>query len=167
MAVEAISHYQIYGAHGHRLAGHIAMAARAAYFGANVGRVIEFNVRRGIICIDTLPGNFFTAGEVPRNFFDFGVVCSNYLMTGHTKLNARNTRDGALLDAGMAVSALYALSKMHVMREGDWLDGFNPPAEKILDRIGDAAMSRGIDRWALRRGLGWLATRRRPGEQNH
>lgn len=106
MASEAIAHGQINGPNRYGLLGHVPMATGASDTRADMRRVIELYMGRGAKPVDAPPGNLFTPLEVARHLLDFGTVHSNYPVTRHTKLNARDPGIRALIHPRVAVRAL-------------------------------------------------------------
>jgi hypothetical protein len=143
VAAKAVPHVQINCPHCRRLLQHIAMAIRARHARAYVRRVIEPDVGRGVVVVNPHPGNVFAARLIGRHLLDFGPVLGNHQMTTHAELHARDRRIGTLIHAGVAGLTLQSSSEMHLVREGNWLDGLGGVAiQKIAYRRSHASVSR-------------------------
>ena len=77
VAGEAITHIEVHRANRGGLLGHIAVAAGTCDVSANVRRMIEFNVSRGVVVIDPHPGDILASGLVSRELLDLRPVDSD------------------------------------------------------------------------------------------
>jgi hypothetical protein len=106
MAAKAITHVQIHRAHGCALLLQITVAARARDPSANMRRMIEPDVGRKTVVVDSDPGKIFAAGLIGGHFPDFRPVFCNYQMTTHAEFHAGNSGVGSLIHSGVADFAL-------------------------------------------------------------
>jgi len=149
---KAKAHIQIHGADRGRLLQQVTVAVRTGNAGANVRRVIELNVSRRAVVVNTHPGDVFAARLVLRHFLDFRAVFSDHQVTTHAELNAGNGGIRALIYASVAKLALQSTSEMHFVRKRDWLSGLRGmPTHEIADGLSNAAMRRSKDRLRLLR----------------
>ena len=143
---QAKAHIQIHGAHRRSLLQQVTVAVRTGDAGANVRGVIELNVSRRAVVVNTHPGDIFTARLVGGHFLDFRAVFSDHQVTTHAEFHAGNGRIRALIHASVAKLALQSAGEMHFVRESDWLSGLGRmPAHEIADGLSNAAMRRSED----------------------
>src|SRR5947209_3752175 len=158
MTIDAKAHAQIDNALGDRLPADVAVTGRALDAGADVGRVVEADVRLVRVAVHTLPRDVHTLALELGDLLDDGPVGGDRRVADQARLHARKTGDGTFGHALMTVlGARESLRDVHVVRKRDRLHGFRPHAEKVLDRRACRA-TRGCEH---RRRLGLAAWRRR------
>ena len=106
VAAQAIAHIQIYGTYSRGLLHEVAVTIRTGHRRADVRRMIEPDVSRGAIFVNTHPGNVFAARLVTGHFLDFGAIFSDDQMTSHAEFHAGDSRIGSLVYSGVADLAL-------------------------------------------------------------
>ena len=106
VALKAIAHIQIHGAHRRGLLQQITMAGRTGDACTYVRRVIELNMSRRAVVVNTHPRNVLTARWVKGHFLDFGPVFGDHQVTTHAEFHAGNGSIRALTHANVAELAL-------------------------------------------------------------
>ena len=147
VAIHANPHRQIYGAHRHGLLGHIPMAGFAFEVGAEMRRMVEFDVRRRRIVVDALPRDILTSRRVGRQLFDLGFFRRHRFMARHAQLHPRKARHRAGFRRGVTVCALQPVRKVDFVSVGDGLNRRRPSVEELPHRVQYRPM-----RWSEHRG---------------
>lgn len=163
MAIQAVAHLKIDHPDGDGLLRHVSMADLAVYAGANMGGMIEADVRRRNIVIDALPGDVFTAREHRRHFSNLRLVFGDDLVASHADLDVGDTRVRPGIDANVAVQTLESVSQVHFVSVGDRLDGARPAVEVVAQGTEHRAVSRSKDRGRRPLANYAVAARERPG----
>jgi hypothetical protein len=146
VAIQAVAHLKIHHPDGDGLLRHVSMADLAVYASANMGSMIEADVRRGHVIIDALPGDVFTAREHRRHFLNLRLLFGDDLVASHTDLDVGDTRVRPGIDANVAVQTLKPISQVHFVSVGDRLDGARPAVEVVAQGTEQRAVSRSKDR---------------------
>src|SRR5450631_3659171 len=131
------------------------MAHGAINPGADVRSMVEAHVRRFAVVVNPHPGNLLTARLVRGNLLDLGTIGGNRLVATHADIHPGDPGLGALIHAYVAERTRQALSQMHGMSVGDWMDWmFRMNVQKIFDSRGCRRVCGGEDsrahigRWA-------------------
>src|SRR5262245_11405438 len=103
MAVNAETHVEIDVAPGYRLVSHVTVAGRAIDVGADVGSVIEPDVRFPGVPVDPLPLEIEALCFKRRDLFDQWTIRGDRLVTDHASSHARKPGYGSCRYAFMAV----------------------------------------------------------------
>lgn len=106
MARNAETHRVIHGTHRNRLLRHISMARRAIHSRANMWRMIELHVRRGLKPVNTLPRDVLPLGLIRRDLLDFSIVGINRRMARRAYGDAWNRGVWPLVHADVAECTL-------------------------------------------------------------
>lgn len=106
MARNAETHRVIHGTHRNRLFRHISMARRAIHSRANMWRMIELHVRRGLKPVNTLPRDVLSLRLIRRDLLDFSIVGINRRMARRAYGDAWNRGVWPLVHADVAERTL-------------------------------------------------------------
>jgi hypothetical protein len=135
VATNAKFHIQVFRPHSHGLLSHIPMALLAIDSRANVWRMLESNMFRGIKPVHRLPGDVLFFVCVSGKFFDLRIVDGNRLMTRHAERDARDSGVWPLSYPGVATRTLQPLLKMNPMIKRNGLHWSGLPLKVLSDGI--------------------------------
>jgi hypothetical protein len=129
VTAHAKTHAVLDHAFGNRHRCQITMARRALHSVANVGRMIEADMRLFDKSVNTLPCKVFTPLGSRAQHLDPRIAwIADVLMACHAQIDARQSRARPLRDARMAILAFDPdlVKMMNPMRKIDRLHGLGP-----------------------------------------
>ena len=150
MALDAKTHRVIDNSLRHGHVGNIAMTSGALDFGANMGGMIELNVRLLHPPVDALPRNVFAFFLILKDLHSFGGGCRFVrVVTRYACRNAGDVCDRTFVDAVVAVLAIAfqaRLMDVNGVRPRDRLLGLGPDSKEMPEGLGYRRVSRCKDR---------------------
>ena len=148
VTVDAETHIEVHDTFGHRLLSDVPMTRGAVDAGANMRRVVEPDVRRVHVSVNTLPGDVNMPCFVRGHVLDGWPIRGNRGVADHARLHARKAGNRTLLRALMAVvSAGQPLGDVDIVRKRDRLDDIRPHAKEVSDGIPESPVRRRVEIW--------------------
>ena len=124
VTVHTEPHVQVHVPLGNRLMRDVAVARRALDVCADVGRVIEADVRLVRVEVDALPAQIESLFLKRGDLLDERAVGRDRDVAGHADVDARQTRDRTLLNGLVTVlRALQPFFDVRLVRKLDRLNG--------------------------------------------
>jgi len=131
VAPHTVSHGEVYSSDRYGLLSHVAVTLGAGDARADMRRMIELDVGRGIEIVDPLPRDIFAPRGIGGHFLDFGFVGGDHLMASHAETGAWDASVGAFIDPRVAVGALHVVRQVDLVRVRDGLHGRRPAVEEL------------------------------------